>query len=383
MKRIAYLLTQDRGGPVDVTVRLAATLLGEGVDVRVFGPVPARGAELIEGHHEHLLVAGKQNLSAAGRARAAIRAWRPDVVHAQDRRAGLVIAGLRAGLGVRPALVQTYHGVPDDVTEPWFRDAPSAAGPSAYTRAVLTGDAAVSRILDHTIVPAEAMGQFLRRRLRVPSGRLTRIDNCVELAEPSPPKGQVRHLIFVGLLVERKGILDLLAALASLGVFPRDARLTVVGDGPQRAEAEQAAQEPPLRGRVTFLGFRPDVPALLANADALVLPSTMEQQPLVVAEAMAAGKPVIATDTGGVADMLGRGHVVPPGDVRALTARLRALFADPAPNRTGVLLAARARQRFAPEVCARRHLDLYASLLRFDHHHRIGRRQLDGGRRWR
>ncbi len=382
MKRIAYLLTQDRGGPVDVTVRLAATLLGEGADVRVFGPVPARGAELIEGRHEHLLVGDKQSLSAAGRARAAIRDWRPDVVHAQDRRAGLVIAGLRFGRGARPALVQTYHGVPDDVTEPWFRDTPGAGGPSAYTRAVLAGDAVVARTLDTTIVPAEAMGRFLRRRLRAPAERLAHIDNCVGTVKPSPPEGPVRQLIFVGLLVERKGILDLLAALAALGVFPRDARLTVVGDGPQRAEAEQAAQAPPLRGRVTFLGFRPDVPALIASADALILPSTMEQQPLVVAEAMAAGKPVIATDTGGVADMLGQGHVVPPGDIRALAARLRALFADPAPARTGVLLAARAR-RFTPEVCARRHLDLYESLLRLDHHHRVGRGQFDDGRRWR
>ena len=364
MKRIAYLLTQDRGGPVDVTVRLAATLLGQGADVRVFGPVPARGAELLDGHHEPLLVAGKGDLAAAGRARAAIRAWRPDVVHAQDRRAGLVIAGLRFTRGARPALVQTYHGVPDDVTEPWFRGDRGAGGPSAYTRAILAGDAAVARTLDRTVVPAEAMGRFLRRRLRVPAKRLARLDNCVELAEPSPPEGPVRHLVFVGLLVERKGILDLLAALAVPGVLPPDGRLTVVGDGPQRAEAERAAQALP--GRVTFLGFRPDVPALLAGADALVLPSAMEQQPLVVAEAMAAGKPVVATETGGVADMLGPGagtdYLVPPGDTAALAERLRALFAEPDPARIGALLAGRARHRFAPAECARRHLDLYESL---------------------
>jgi glycosyltransferase involved in cell wall biosynthesis len=363
MTRIAYVLTQDRGGPVDVTVRLAATLLGDGVDVRVFGPVPARGAELIDGHHEHFPVAGKEDFAAAGRARSAIRDWRPDVVHAQDRRAGLVSAGLRFARGARPALVQTYHGVPDDVAEPWFRGRCRAPGPSAYTRTVLAADAVVARLLDRTIVPAEAMGRFLHRRLKVPSGRLTRIDNCVDLGAASPPTGPVRHLIFVGLLVERKGILDLLAALAVPGVLPAGAKLTVVGDGPQRAEAERAAQAAPLTGRVTFLGFRPDVPALLATADALVLPSTMEQQPLVVAEAMAAGKPVVATDTGGVADMLDPGFLVPPGDVAALADCLSALFADPSPARIGALLAARARQRYTPAVCARRHLDLYESLI--------------------
>ncbi|WP_409461650.1 glycosyltransferase family 4 protein [Amycolatopsis sp. GA6-003] len=364
MTRIAYLLTQDRGGPVDLTVRLAAALLAQNADVRVFGPVPARGAESLGAHHEPITVADKENLAAAARARRAVREWEPDIVHAQDRRAGLVLAGLRRARR-RPILLQTYHGVPDDVTEPWFRGARGAAGPSAYTRAVLACDAAVARMLDRTIVPAEAMGQFLRRRLRVPAGRLARIGNCVEPAEPSPPAGPVRQLIFVGLLVPRKGILDLLAALAVPGVLPAGARLTVVGDGPQRAEAERAAQAPPLRGRVAFLGFRPDVPTLLANADALVLPSTMEQQPLVVAEAMAAGKPVVATDTGGVADLLGPDgcrYLVPPGNVSALAERLRALFADPAPGRIGAALAARAQERHTPDACARRHLELYAGL---------------------
>ncbi|OXM60860.1 glycosyltransferase family 4 protein [Amycolatopsis vastitatis] len=364
MTRIAYLLTQDRGGPVDVTVRLAATLAADGADVRVFGPVPARGASLIEGRHEELTVGGKEDVAAAGWARAAIRAWRPDVVHAQDRRAGLVIAGLR--FGPRPALVQTYHGVPDDVAEPWFRGSRRSAGPSVYTRTVLAADAIVARLLDRTVVPAEAMGAFLRRRLRVPAGRLAHIDNCVEPASPNPPRGPVRHLVFVGLLVERKGILDLLAALALPGVLPLDARLTVVGDGPQRASAEQAAQQPPLAGRVTFLGFRPDVPALLTDADALVLPSTMEQQPLVVAEAMAAGKPVLATATGGVPAMLdlpgSPSFLPPPGDIPALADALRALFAERDPARLGRLLAERAHTRYRPEACARRHLALYDQL---------------------
>jgi glycosyltransferase involved in cell wall biosynthesis len=119
-----------------------------------------------------------------------------------------------------------------------------------------------------------------------------------------------------------------------------------------------------LQDRVRFLGFRTDVPDLLREHDALVLPSTMEQQPLVVAEAMAAGKPVVATDTGGVADMLGvPGAECPrPGDVVALAARLSALFDDPEPGRTGEALATRARERFTPEVCARRHLELYRTL---------------------
>ncbi|MFJ6671697.1 glycosyltransferase family 4 protein [Actinosynnema sp. NPDC091369] len=359
--RVAYVLTQDSGGPVDVTVRLARALLASGeADVRVFGPVPRRGAEVLAGHHEVVEVGDKADVRAGRRARALVRAWRPDVVHAQDRRAGLVTAGLRW----RHKVIQTYHGVPDDVGEEWFRGVPRAVPPSAYTRTVLAADAVVARAVHRTVVPAPAMGRFLTDRLRVPAARLAHIDNCVEPAHVQPPVGPVRRLVFVGLLVERKGLATLLAALALPGVMPADATLTVVGDGPERSRAESLARA--LDGRVEFLGFRSDVPELLRHHDALVLPSTMEQQPLVVAEAMAAGKPVVATDTGGVADMLGPagsgGALAAPGDVDQLAARLRALFAEPDPARIGLSLAERARERFAPHVCARRHLALYRDL---------------------
>ena len=363
--RVAYLLTQDRGGPVDATIGLAAALLATGeVDVRVFGPVPSRGAAAIAAHHEPVVVARKGDLRAGRSARAAVLAWRPDVVHAQDRRAGLVSARQR----MRFPVVHTYHGVPDDVTEPWFRGDRGAPGPSPYSRAVLAADAVVARTVTRTVVPAGAMGEFLRRRLLVPANRLAHIDNSVNLPDARPPDGPVRRLAFAGLLVARKGLLPLLDALAVPGVMPADATLTVIGDGPQRAAAERSADRTELAGRVRFLGFRTDVPALLREHDALVLPSTMEQQPLVVAEAMAAGKPVVATDTGGVADMLDVPGTVSrlarPGDVAGLAARLRELFADQDPARAGRLLAASARARFAPEVGARHHLELYRELTR-------------------
>ncbi|MEV6241569.1 glycosyltransferase family 4 protein [Lentzea sp. NPDC051838] len=344
--RVAFLLTQDRGGPVDVTVRLAAALQA---DVRVFGPKPARDAHLVD--HEEISVPRKGDLKASREARAALKAWRPDVVHAQDRRSGLVCAGL----GDIP-VVHTYHGVPDDVTEPWFRGTQRASRPSIYSRTVLAADALVARRVDRTVVPAPAMGRFLRDRLRVPANRITHIDNCVPIGDAEPPTTPVRKLLFVGLLTERKGLQILLEAL------PPDVTLTVAGDGPERARCEELAQGKP----VEFLGFRTDVPELLRKHDALVVPSTMEQQPLVIAEAMAAGKPVVATDTGGVADMLdvpGTAlRLAAPNDVTSLAKQLRAFVADPDPAVTGRLLAQNARERFSPEVCAKKHLELYREL---------------------
>lgn len=355
--RIAYLLTQADGGPVDLTVRLASALIASGeADIRVFGPSPRRDAELIAEIHEPIAVPRKGDLSAARNARAALRAWRPDVVHAQDRRAGLVSAGL-------PNVVHTYHGVPDDVGEQWFRAIPGAPSPSVYTRAVLTADALVARRVARTVAPARSMARFLTTRLRVPVDRVTQIDNCVAMGEPHPTAGPVRKLLFAGLLVERKGLALLLEALATPGTMPPDATLTVAGDGPERLAVEALAGRPELAGRVRFLGFRSDIPVLLRQHDAFVLPSTMEQQPLVVAEAMAAGKPVLATDTGGVPDMLtvpgAARYLARAGDVPSLTRELRSLFADPDPGSTGLLLAAAARTRFSPEACTRQHLALY------------------------
>ncbi|MET0190600.1 MAG: glycosyltransferase family 4 protein [Pseudonocardia sediminis] len=359
--RIAFTLTQDRGGPVDVCLALATELVRTGAaDVRVFGPPPARGTGTLAAHWTTTGVDTKLDVRAARALHAQLRAWAPDVVHAQDRRAGLVLTGMRWSRD-RPRLLQTYHGVPEDVTEPWFRGLPAAANPSRYTRATLAADAVVGRVLDRTVVPSEPMRRFLHDRLRLPGARLVHIDNGLELGPPQPPRRPVRRLLVVGLLLARKGIGDLLAALARPGTMPADAHLTIAGDGPERAAI--AASAAGFGGRVEMLGFRSDVPELMRAADAVVVPSRMEQQPLVVIEAMAAGKPVVATDTGDVATMLDDPRLLAvPGDVDSLAAALRRLFDDPDPAATGRALAQRAAARYSAATAARAHLDLYAAL---------------------
>lgn len=365
-RRLAYLLTQDRGGPVDVTVELAlAASSVPGWEVRLFGPRPARGAERVAHLHTEVLVGGKGAAGAIRRARRRLFAWRPDVVHAQDRRSGLVCAGAAWGpaRGGRPrAVLHTYHGVPDDVTEPWFRGE-RGPGPSRYTRTVLAADALVARAVTRTVVPASSMGRFLRDRLRVPADRVVHIDNGLPLPPATVPRGPARRLLFVGLLVRRKGVHVLLEAMARASL-PPDVVLQVAGDGPERAELEALASTSGLRGRVEFLGFRTDVPALLAGADAFVLPSAMEQQPLVLIEALGAGKPVVATDVGGVAEMVaGTGIVVPPGDAAALGRALEELTTGGDAARWGAQAAAIARERFSVDTARDRHLALYTELL--------------------
>lgn len=371
-RRVAYVLTQDRGGPVDVTVTLAAALAQRpGFDVRLFAPAPARGRDAVADLLCDTRVEGKGAAGAIRAARRQILDWNPDVVHAQDRRSGLVCArlGVLAGLvgQSRPIVVHTYHGVPDDVSQAWLDDR-AAPGPSRYTRAVLAADAVVARSVARTVVVAAPMRDFLVERLHVPGGRVVHIDNGLALPEGvRPAAGPVRRLLFVGLLVERKGVDVLLRALARSA---RDTpggpvRLTVVGDGPHRAGLEGLRDTLGLHDRVDFLGFRSDVAHLMAKHDAFVLPARMEQQPLVLIEAMAVGLPVVATDVGGVADMLGgRGRLVPPDDVDALAAAVTELVHSDGTDRARAAaeLSRYAQARFSVDVCLEQHLDLYLEL---------------------
>jgi glycosyltransferase involved in cell wall biosynthesis len=110
-----------------------------------------------------------------------------------------------------------------------------------------------------------------------------------------------------------------------------DLRLTLVGDGPERAGLEARAQG--LGGHVDFVGYKSqtEVAALLREATALVLPSFAEGLPVVLMEALAAGVPVVATRIAGVAELVEdgvSGRLVPPGDVVALRAALAEVLGD-------------------------------------------------------
>lgn len=377
MSRIAFVLTQDRGGPADVTLALARGLVeSREHEIRVFGPPFASDPAWSDGHLIDVRVNEKTNFAAARRMRAALRSWAPDIVHAQDRRSGLVTCGIDHMAGRPLSVVHTYHGVPDDTGEPWFSGRGGATPPSLRSRVVLAADAVLARTVNRIVVPSSTMGSFLTSRLRVPAHKIVHIDNGVYLPVARPLAAPIRRLLFIGLLVPRKGLADILLALQRPGVMPADATLTVAGDGPSRAEAETLAV--PLGGRVRFLGYRADVADLLSSHDAVVLPSRMEQQPLVIAQAMGAGRPVLATRTGGVPKMVEipgvPTYLAEPGDVDSLSRALARLFDEPDAARLGESLSARARLRYSIEACVNAHLDLYSGILAERH------RANDGGR---
>jgi glycosyltransferase involved in cell wall biosynthesis len=122
------------------------------------------------------------------------------------------------------------------------------------------------------------------------------------------------------------------------------ARLLIVGDGRLRGELESLSRELGLGGAVTFLGARTDIAEVLAAFDVFVLSSVQEGVPLAVVEAMGAGKPVIATDVGGLRLLVKpsvNGVLVPPADPAALASAMRDLATDPDLRRA---MGARGRQ---------------------------------------
>jgi glycosyltransferase involved in cell wall biosynthesis len=143
--------------------------------------------------------------------------------------------------------------------------------------------------------------------------------------------GNQVHILFLGRIGERKGVPQLLDALAQTKQLA-GWRATIAGDG-EVESARVTAAELGLADRVAFPGWvGPDeVASLIASADILALPSFAENLPISVIEGMAAGLAVIATPVGAVEDIIVHdrtGLLVPPGDVAALTAALKSLIVD-------------------------------------------------------
>ncbi|MDJ0630915.1 MAG: glycosyltransferase family 4 protein [Rhodobacter sp.] len=146
------------------------------------------------------------------------------------------------------------------------------------------------------------------------------------------PPGQT--LVFVGRLAAVKGVAVLLDAMAALKDRFPEARLTLIGDGGERAALERRARDLGLDQSVTFAGARTqaEVAEALRGADIFVLPSFAEGVPVVLMEAMASTLPVIATRIAGISELVEEGvsgHLVPPGSDTALAEAIAALLEDP------------------------------------------------------
>ncbi|MDP9428451.1 MAG: glycosyltransferase, partial [Actinomycetota bacterium] len=199
----------------------------------------------------------------------------------------------------------------------------------------------------------------------VPAGRVSTIPSGFDpdlFAGRSPdvfPEAGRPRIGYVGRLAPQKRADRLVQAFARMR---EPASLVVVGDGPDRERVHALAAGLP---RVHLTGFveHTAVPAVLASLDVLVLPSAYEEMGSVLTEAMASGLPVVASDVGGIPEVVQHGVtglLVPPGDVDALAAALDRLAADPG-LRARLSAGARARAaEYAWPLLAARVAAVYA-----------------------
>lgn len=353
--RLLQVITQDRGGPVDHAIDVAVELAAMGLDSHLAGPAGAYASRLCgTGATWHETpVRTKHDVAGAGRLGRLIRSVQPDVVHLQDRRAGLHGRVLARALGVPN--VYTLHGVADaaaHLVPGNLRVAPPPGRPGAARTAP---EAMLARLLPGRFVtPCAALADYAIHRVHVPPRQVTVVPNGVGPQWFKPHRRADRTgavtVAWLGVMAPVKRVPALLRAAAGVP----EVRLMLIGDGPQRAEVERTIADCGLRDRVELTGFVGDPYPLLARAGAFVLPSAAEACPMALLQAMALGLPVIASAAGGIPEIVRHevdGLLVPTGNDTALRGALRRLGQDAALRSA---LGAAARQRIADGFTLRR-----------------------------
>jgi glycosyltransferase involved in cell wall biosynthesis len=265
-----------------------------------------------------------------------IRQLRPHIVHTHTAKAGAVgrIAARLAGSARPPVVVHTFHG---HVLRGYFSPSKTEGFRRLESRLARFSNALIAvspevrdDLLALGVAPPEKivvvrLGLDLEARTAVAPGAADELRHALGIPLGSFLVG------WLGRLTDIKRPADLLQAFARLDVQPA-AHLLVSGDGPLRADMESLAGALGIGDRVHFTGFRSDVGTVYAACDAIALTSANEGTPVSVIEALAAGRPAVSTDVGGVSDVIrdGRsGFLVPAGDVAAIADRLATLASNP------------------------------------------------------
>ncbi|MFI9556570.1 glycosyltransferase [Nonomuraea endophytica] len=341
--RVVFVLGTTSGGTGRHVLMLAEGLVRRGHQVVVAAPAAVGEAFGFGAAGARFVPVAVSDRPHPARDLAAVAAIRritreADVVHAHGLRAGAlaVLAGLgrsrsrrrsarsvrtsATGKAARPVLVVTLH------------NALTAGGFVGAVYGVL--ERIVARGADRVLVVSPDLGE---RMTALGAGDVR--PAVVPAPVPRPPSrnaAQVREelgagerpvVLTVARLAQQKG-LEFLLDVAAGPWGAREPMFAIAGEGPLKRELQERIEKEKLP--VWLLGNRDDVPDLLAAADVVFWPSRWEGQPLSLSEALMAGRPVVATEVGGIPDLLGgAGTLVPYGDVGAARAAVRALLDEP------------------------------------------------------
>ena len=254
---------------------------------------------------------------------------RADVVHAHGMRAGALAAlALRPFAGQRPAAAARWPGGRPPALVVTVHNAPPAGASAAAVYGLL--ERLVAANADVVLCVSSDLSARMRRLGAEVVGRAI----VPAPAAAGPPAEGRRTCQANGpsssgpALAPQKGFGTLIAAAARWQDRRPEPLLAIAGAGPLAAALADQARD--LGVDLRLLGWRDDIADLLAGADVFVLPSLWEGQPLILQEALRAGRPIVATDVGGVRDLTGDDGalLVEPGDPAALAAAVLSVLDD-------------------------------------------------------
>ena len=220
----------------------------------------------------------------------------------------------------------------------------------------------LTRWIDRYVAVSQRIARQLHDEYGVPDDKIRVVYNGAPIAPRrsdagARAPGRPLQVLTVARLHAQKGLDVLLRAATRVP----DAEFSIAGDGPERQQLEDAARRLGVADRVSFLGFRRDVPDLLDTCDVFVLPSLFEGLPLVLLEAMAREKPVVGTAVPGIEEVIedGAGLIVPPNDPEALALAITAVAGD---RERALHMAAKGRARVEAHFSVERMIDGVAAV---------------------
>lgn len=276
-----------------------------------------------------------------------------DLVHTHTDRAS-ALAAIASGFRSRWPVVRTVHGAPE-YSGMW----------AGLTQAVARVAERVTQA--HQVLVSHDLQRTLKRE-GTPRTHVIHNGLVPPARTGAHPAGYAQdrvNLVVVGRLGRVKGFEYLIRALALLANGPL--LLHIVGDGPDRLSLEQLVHDLKLTGQVSFHGFRADVHDYIRAADALIMPSLHEGIPYVLLEALWLGTPVIASEVGGIPEVLihdQNGYLVPAKTPAALARAIEALLQDPTRFERLARVGKQTVQRhFSAQSMAEQYGRLYRALL--------------------
>ena len=255
-----------------------------------------------------------------------------DLVHTHNSKAGF-LGRLAARRNRVPIVIHTVHGFAFHEAENWV-----------FRHLFILLERMAARWCDQMIAISQPMLEWAQREKIAPPEKFVKIYSGIEVERfrNQPPRPELKSRFgieaeetvigVVSKLWEGKGHEHLIDAMARLLDSGHRLKLLIVGEGYLEEKLREKVKHLGIEKAVVFTGFWSNVPEITALLDVSVLPSFYEGMGRVVLEAMAAGKPVVATRVGGLTELVEdqvSGYLIPPGDVSALVKRLESLITNP------------------------------------------------------